>query len=200
MKPSRAGIIAVLIAVELGLISIAIYSFTGAMPGVAGPMAFHGMHRESFVAHPIAPMNAGQTPHVVVSDPDSRVVVTASTDGQVHAVDQTHVRGVSWSPDRISQLRLLRTADGVSIERPGTDGNVFHFVLGGSTDRRIEIAIPAGSTLDIQKSSGADVSSLNGTVAVRSQDGHITLTDLNASVDASSDDGYVEATAVHAPS
>lgn len=200
MKPSRAGIVAVLIAVELGLISIAIYSLTGTMPGIASAMSFQGMHRESFAAHPIDPIDAGQTPHVVVSDPDSRVVVTASADGHVHVVDKTRVEGVSWSPDRIAQVRLSRTSDGVSIERPDSGGHGFHFDLGGLIDQRIEIAVPAGSTLDIQKSSGADVSNLNGAVTVRSQDGHITLANLNANVEASSDDGYLEATAVNAPS
>ncbi len=200
MRYSRASIVAVLVAVELGLISIAIYSFTGVAPGVAHGLSFHGMQRESFSARPIVPMNAGQTPHVVVSDPDSRVVVTASTDGQVHVTDMTRVQGVSWSPSRIAQLGLRRTPDGVAIERAASSESEFHFDLGGSIDQRIEIAVPAGSSLDIQKSSGADVSNLNGTVTVRSQDGHVTLANLSAGVDASSDDGYVEASSINGPS
>ncbi|MDQ2680135.1 MAG: DUF4097 domain-containing protein [Candidatus Eremiobacteraeota bacterium] len=200
MQASRTSIVAVLIAVELALISIAIYSVSGATPVIARGISFSGMHRDSFVAQPIAPIQVGASAHVVVRDPDSRVVVNASNDGLVHVVDKTSVVGAVWGREQIAQVRVSHIADGLLIERSGSGDGGFHFLFGGSPQRRIEISVPSDASVEIQKSSGADVSDLNGAVTVRSQDGHITLANLRGAVDAASSDGYVEASAVHSPS
>jgi len=197
---SRASIVGVLIAVEVVIVGVALYVIGGA----GGWSAMHphgsffmGMHHYSFEATPIAPLEAGSSPAIAVDDPDSRVEIGPSSDGLVHVKDLTGVSGARFAGDSsISQLRVTRTSNGVSIERPSHQ----HFFVFGSIDERIEIDAPPGSSFDVSRCSGADVSGIDGAVTVRSQDGHVTLADLHGTVDARSDDGYVDANGIHADS
>lgn len=184
---SRASIVAMLVAAEVLIVGIAIY--------VVGGAGWHGLHRLDFTAVPIAPVAAGDAPHVVVDDPDSRVEVAVSADGLVHAQDLTQVQGAGFSTGPIGHLTMTRTADGVHIARPGSSG--VHLGIFGFSRERIEIAIPSGSHLDVARCSGADVNGVEGGVSVVSQDGHITLRALRGTVQARSDDGYIAADGVH---
>ncbi len=190
---SRASVVGVLIAVEVLIAGIALYVIggSGSWSGMNSHGGFFsGIHHYSFVAAPVAPLDAGTSPSISIDDPDSRVEVGASSDGLVHVKDLTGVHGPTFSSDRsIPQLHVTRTADGVSIVRPPHA----HFFVFGEVDERIEVDVPPGSKLDVARCSGADVSNLAGPVVVRSQDGHITLTALRGTVDARSDDGYIEA-------
>lgn len=185
---SRASIVGVLIAVEIAIAGIALYVLRG------------GMHPVQFTAKPVAPIDAGSAPRIAVDDPQSRVVVATSSDGRVHVKDLTDLHGAIFA-DRVDvpQLDVKRTPDGVSISRPASQGFGLHFEI-GSFHRRVEIDVPAGSHLDVTRCAGADVSGINGGVAVRSQDGHVTLADLSGTVDGRSDDGSVSATRVHGDS
>jgi hypothetical protein len=193
---SRAGLVAMLVAVEVLIVGIAIYVMGGGGIGTMhGATVFAGMHRIDFAAKPIAPIGAGDSPHVSIDDPNSRVEVSPSHDGQVHVKDLTSYRGATYSKSPLEQLTVERTADGVHVVRPGSPGNVWDMF--GYYDQRIEIDAPAGSHIDIARCSGADVTGIDGGVTVRSQDGHITLTSLTGAVDAFSGDGYIEANNVH---
>lgn len=185
---SRKSIVAMLVAAELLIVGMAIYSLGG------GATFASGMHRVDFTPVPLAPVSAGAVPHVVVDDRESRVTVTASNDEFVHVRDLTEIHGSVFSSAPYPQLRITRTADGVHIERPS--GPHLAIAIFGYSREAIEVTVPAGSRVEIARCSGADVSRINGDVSVRSQDGHVTLSDLDGSVDARSADGYLQATNV----
>lgn len=188
MSASRASIVAMLVAAEIVIAGIAFYALRTAH--AASARSF------DFVAAPIAPIEAGSAPVVAVDDPDSRVIVGTSTDGRVHVTDMTGAHGWFFN-DRVTvaKLQVTRTADGVSIVRPASRGSSMHFLIGDFT-QRVEIDVPAAARLEIARCSGADVSGVEGGVAVHSQDGRITLADLRGTVTGSSDDGSVSASRI----
>lgn len=193
---SRAGVIALLIAAELAIVGLAIYSM-GGMGGAHAAFASNGgMQHFDYSAKPIASLSAGSTPHVVVNDDDDRIMVTASTDGLVHVQDLKQYHGTFWGTPDIKPLIVDRTADGVSIARAPSNGMNISF-FSWNVDR-IAIAIPPGSTLDIERSSGSNITGLSGPVTARSQDGSITLATLRGNVDATSGDGAIDATDIRA--
>src|SRR5579863_223118 len=186
---SRASVVAMLIAAEVLIVGMAVYAV-----GRGGTTFASGVHHVDFTPISQAPVAAGDTPHVVIEDPPSRVVVTISNDGLVHVRDLTEMRGAIFSSAAYPQLHVTRTSDGVRIERPAAEH--LSIDIFGYSSERIEVEVPRGARLDITRCSGADVSGVTGGVSVRSQDGHITLADLQGTVDAHSSDGYVEATNV----
>lgn len=188
---SRASVVAMLVAAEILIVGMALYSV-----GRGGVSFAAGMHHVDFTAVPIAPIAAGATPHVVIDDSSSRIKVGVSNDGLVHVRDLTEMRGAVYSIGNYPQLRVARTADGVRIERPGT-GRLSIDIFGFST-QAVQVDVPSGARIEIANCSGADLFGLSGDATVHSADGHVTLTDLQGSVDARSDDGYVAATNVRA--
>jgi hypothetical protein len=186
---SRASVVAMLIAAEVLIVGMAVYAVGG-----GGTTFASGVHHVDFAPVAQAPVAAGATPHVVIDDAQSRVGVTASTDGLVHVRDLTEMRGAVFSGGSYPQLRVSRTSDGVRIERPGS-GHLSIDIFGFSNER-IAVEVPAGARVEIARCSGADVSGVTGGVSVQSQDGHVTLADLEGDVDAHSSVGYVEATNV----
>ena len=201
MRYSRSTIIFTLVAVEvvIGGMILSALGLGHHTWGWGRNVQAATLRSAHFTAAAVAPIDAGERPHVVVDDPQSRIVVTVSSDGRVHVTDDTRIGGSAWSSSEVRQLQVTRTPDGVQIVRPGESHHTF-FVLFGWSTRRVEIALPAGATLDVRSCSGADVAGLNGNVRVRSQDGHITLDTLSGDVDAASDDGSVQARNVHAHS
>ena len=181
---SRASIVAMLVAVEIAIVGIALYT----VRNVAS------VHAAGFVAKTIAPLDAGSAPLVAIDDADSRVDVAPSSDGLVHVKDFTDVHGSFFgSHSSIAQLAVKRTTDGVSISRPSSGSVNVAFWW---SERRIEVDVPSGSRLEIARCSGAHVSGVEGGVVVASQDGRITLTDLRGTIQAKSDDGSITATRV----
>jgi hypothetical protein len=193
---ARSGAIALLLAIEIAIVALAVYSFTGFHGFGSG---WGGMHAVNYTVTPIAPLAAGSSPHVVIDDRDDRVIVTTSNDGLVHVTDQSHAQGYVWGPsaDR-PKLVVTRTGDGVSIVRNAQDELQVRWFGFSDTEERIAVAIPASSTLTVVHSGGDDVTGLSGKVDVMSNDGHITLASLRGDVKASSDDGYIEANNVQA--
>jgi hypothetical protein len=186
---SRASIVAMLIAAEILVVGMAIYSV-----GRGGATFASGMHHADFTPVTFAPLAAGAAPRVVIDDTRSRVHVTVSNDGLVHVRDMTEMHGAIFSNNTYPQLHVARTSDGVRIERPSAE--MVSVDIFGFSNERIDVAVPAGAHVDIARCSGADVAGVGGGVSVQSQDGHITLADLTGAVEAHSDDGYVEATNV----
>ena len=193
MPISRTSIVAMLIAAEIVIAGIALYALR------AGHAA--GARSIAFAATPIAPVDAGNAPVVTVDDPDSRVVVRTSTDGRVHVTDSTSAHGWLFDDQRatVPKLAVTRTADGVAIARAPERGAGLHFFI-GDFERSIEVDVPPAARLQIARCSGADVSGIEGGVAVHSQDGRITLADLRGSVSGTSDDGSVSASRIHGDS
>lgn len=172
MRYTRTGIIAVLIAAEVFIASVIVVSAGGLKTFEAA-----GSGRDfTYAPYSLPAVAVGDRPHIVIDDPDSRVVVTASTDGQVHVTDATRIGGWGWG-SRPQHLQVHKTADGVTIERPAVSGRVIIF---GFENSRTEVAVPAGATLEIAHSGGADVSDLTGTINVHSDDGHISATNLKS--------------------
>lgn len=181
-----------LVAVELLIAGVVIGLMRGEHLGLSAQAA--GLHRIAFVPQTFAPIDAGAAPHVIIDDPDSRVVVAASSDNRVHVTDRTSAGGFIYGAAQLAALHVERTADGVRIARPSSGG----FVNIGWIERRVEIAVPAAASLDILRSSGAQVSDLTGSVGVHSNDGSIVLQGLRGATDAKSDDGHIEAHDVRA--
>jgi hypothetical protein len=186
---SRATIVAMLVAAEIAIVGMAIYAI-----GRGGTSFAAGLHSTDFTAAAIAPLAVGTTPHVVIDDPHSRVVVGTSSDEMVHVRDLTRVRGAVFSSGPYPRLTATRTPDGVRIARP--DGGRVSISIFGMSVQRIEVDIPPASRLEIARCEGADVNGLDGGVSVHSIDGHVSLSNLRGSVAARSDDGYISATNV----
>jgi DUF4097 and DUF4098 domain-containing protein YvlB len=172
MRYTRTGIVAVLIAAEVFIASIIVVSAGGLKTFSAV-----GSGRDfSYAPYSLPAVDAGSRPHVVIDDSDSRVVVTPSTDGQIHVTDATRIDGWGWG-SRPQHVQVRKTADGVIIERPAVAGRVIIF---GFETSRTEVALPAGATLEITHSGGADVSDLTGTISVHSDDGRVSATNLRS--------------------
>jgi hypothetical protein len=186
---SRASVVALLVAAELWVVGMAIWAMGG-----RGPTFASGMHHADFTPAAVSPIAAGAAPHVVVDDVRSRVNVAASSDQLVHVRDLTRLGGMIFSSRPYPQLRVERTPDGVRIERPSVE-NLGIDLFGYST-QSIEVLVPSGSQVDVQRCAGANVTGIDGGVSVHSQDGHVKLADLQGNVDARSDDGYIEASNV----
>lgn len=180
-RPSRTGLISLLIAVEVLIAGIALYTLRG-----AGFASTGGFHAVDYSAPAIAPIGAGAAPVVTVDDIDSRIVVTPSTDGFVHVTDRTEVHGLIFGSEHAQVLQVSRTLDGVRVYRP--EG---HFTLGDTTNR-VEISVPPMTKLTITRSGGDDISGLQNGADVVSQDGHISLDDMKGDIKAHSDDGRIE--------
>src|SRR5579862_2361151 len=185
----RATVVAMLIAAEIAIVGMAIYTL-----GRGGPSFAAGLHSADFNAAPIAPLAAGATPHVVIDDSNSRVVVGLSNDELVHVRDLTSMHGAVFSSGPYPRLKATRTPDGVRIAR--ADGGRLSISVFGMSVQRIEVDAPSGSRLEIARCDGADVNGIDGGVSVHSLEGHVALSDLRGSVDARSDDGYISATNV----
>jgi DUF4097 and DUF4098 domain-containing protein YvlB len=193
MNSGRVALIGMLVGVEVLIAGFAIWCIGG-----AGHLSAAGFnpHQTDYASTMVASIDAGETPHVVISDPESRVYVNVSPDGKVHVKDDTSIHGLNFSGDQsIPKLSATRTADGVLVERPDYNDHWMHFTI-GVTEQHIEVEVPAGSRVEIQRSSGATVTGLRAGISVRSQDGHISLEDVQGAVDARSDDGYIEASNV----
>lgn len=195
MNYSRTSIVAMLVAVEIVLVGLMVFVVRGGFGG-GNVFASNGMHQVNFASMPIVPLPAGPAPHVVIDDPDSFVTVEPSTDGLVHATDNTRVLGAIFSNVTLEHLRMARTADGVAIQRPATHG----FFSIGYVSQQITVDAPSGARIDVRRASGADVRGFRNDVAVFSQDGHISLGQIDGNVDAHSNDGRIEAADVHGAS
>jgi DUF4097 and DUF4098 domain-containing protein YvlB len=190
MNSKKVALVGMLVAVEVLIAGFAIWCIGGA--GHLSAAGF-GAHHIDYAAKTIATFEAGQTPHVVISDPESRVYVNVSSDGQVHVKDNTSIHGLIFSSDRsVPKLNATRTADGVLVQRADYNDNWMHVTF-GNTEQNIEVDVPANSRVEIQKSSGATVAGLRAGISVQSQDGHIALSDVQGIVDAHSADGYIDA-------
>ncbi|MBV9232675.1 MAG: hypothetical protein JO030_01420, partial [Candidatus Eremiobacteraeota bacterium] len=149
---SRGSILAMLVAAELVVVSVAIYSLGGTAT-LAGRM-----HRVAFAAAPLAPLSLGTAPHIVIDDEDSRVHVGVSSDGQVHVRDLTKLRGFNFSNAGYPQLRVTRTDDGAFIQRAKTPSATVNLI--GFSTEAIEVNVPAGSRIEIVRCAGADVTGI----------------------------------------
>ncbi|GAC1652601.1 MAG: hypothetical protein NVS9B12_02100 [Vulcanimicrobiaceae bacterium] len=187
---TRATIIGTLFAVEVALFGAIVY-FLGGAPTHAASVNIGGERI-------VEVLDAGSAPRVVVDDPDSRVVLTPSSDGRVHVTDRSALHGWMFGePKAIAPVRVTRTADGVKIERASYSNT---FMIFGSSTARIEIALPVQSAVEVKESSGTDATGLLGGAQIRSQDGHLTLRDLGGTIDAQTDDGHIDAIGIHSPS
>lgn len=174
-----------LVAAEVLVAGMALYALGGRSTFASG---LHGM---DFAAAPIAPIAAGDDPQVAIDDAASRVSVGLSNDGLVHVRDLTRLVGGVFSSSSYPQLNVMRTAGGVRIERPPAQHSPVEIF--GFSAEAIQVDVPAGSHVQIDRCSGADVAGVTGGVTVRSQDGRVTLSDLRGVVDASSDEGSLTA-------
>jgi Putative adhesin len=182
-------LVGMLIAAEVLIVGVALYAIR--------PTGWSGIHARAIAAASLPPIEAGSAPAIAVEDPDSRVVIAVSHDGLVHVRDLSHASGFTGDTD-FPPLQVQRTGDGVSITRAAR--HTHWIVFFGSLDERTEVDVPPGSHIAIAKCSGADVDGISGPVNVRSQDGHIELSNVTGTVDADSSDGRIEATNVRTDS
>ncbi|HKU66170.1 MAG TPA: DUF4097 family beta strand repeat-containing protein [Candidatus Baltobacteraceae bacterium] len=141
-----------------------------------------------------APIDAGRAPHVVIDDPDNRVVITASSDGKVHVTDHRHQFGWFAGPHSQAPLRVSRTDDGVSIMR-GDGQPHLQVAFFGVDFERTDVAVPSGARLDVRRCEGASIDGVRaGDVKIACGDGSLHLDDLQSpSIDAVTQDGGIHA-------
>ncbi|HET9096326.1 MAG TPA: DUF4097 family beta strand repeat-containing protein [Candidatus Baltobacteraceae bacterium] len=189
MRYSRTGIVAVLIAAEVFIGGAILWAFTG---GHAWSAQGAGFRHVSEKGKTFAPIDAGSAPRVVIDDPDSRVVITPSSDGKVHVTDGWRTAGWLFNEAaKAAPLSVRQSAGGVSIQRSSEHFHVGFFVV---DTHRTEVAVPPGTALEIQRCGGADVSGMKGSLAIHSVDGSLRLEDVAVpSIDASTDDGSIRA-------
>ena len=179
---SRKTLITTLFAVEVALFGMIVY-FLGGAPTHASSVNVGGNRI-------VDVLDAGNAPHIVVRDPDSRVFIVPSNDGKVHVTDLWSMHGWTFGSTNIPQVQVTRTSEGVEVSRdPEGSG---HFVVFGESTERTQIAVPVDATLDIVKSSGSDITGIAGAMQIRSQDGRIVFHDVSSpSIDAFSNDGRI---------
>lgn len=197
MRYSRTGIVAVLAAAEIFVAGAILWALGGgsfAVHAAGMPHAYSWQPGKTFPA-----IDAGSAPHVVVNDPESRFVIDASTDGKVHVIDDTRMSGLFIGGSHPLPLSVSKTGDGVSIVRPESPGGM-HLQILGFSEQRVELQVPQGAYVDVQRCGGADLSNLNGRIAVHSVDGHISATDVHATqLMLRSEDGSLRLNDVAAP-
>jgi hypothetical protein len=195
---SRTPVIAMLLAAELLIAGIAVYSLRGGHIGSPGFAQFTSSGTGGdFVAKTIAPIAAGRAPNVTIDDPESGVEVTASTDGMVHVKDDTYFGGATiGNHNGYPQVRVTQDLGGVHISRPSYESSWGMFIGFSESRQHIEVQVPADATLVIGHCESAEITGLNHGANVTSQDGHIDLTDVKGTVVAHSDDGHITATRI----
>ncbi|HLI96148.1 MAG TPA: DUF4097 family beta strand repeat-containing protein [Candidatus Baltobacteraceae bacterium] len=192
MRYSRTGIVVVLLAAELFIGAAIIWCLDGRFSVQAA-----GLHAVDAHGKTLAPIDAGDAPHVVIDDPDSRVVITASTDGKVHVTDDSRTWGWVWGTPTVPPLTAARTADGVSIRR--ANGNL-HVGILGIDFQHTEVAVPPAAFLDITRCGGAQVTGITGEVGIHSVDGSISLNGVHSTkITLASDDGSLRLNDVRTP-
>lgn len=186
MRYSRTGIVAVLLAAEVFIGGAILWAVSGGrMTARAQGMDVNRMSEQ-------ARLDAGASPHVLIDDPDTRVVVTASTDGKVHVTDHAHRMGWSLGPPADARLSVERTSDGVAIRRASTPGSVSFF---GFDFQRTEVAVPPNSSLDIPHCGGASISGVQAAdVKIACAGGSLHFDDVQSpAIDAVTNDGSIRA-------
>ncbi len=173
MRYSRTGVIAVLIALEVFLAG-GILSLLGVGGWHAGAA---GLHSIDTASRGTSVFDAGDAPHVVIDDPDSRIVITPSSDGKVHVSDDTRIAGLVWGGGSAAALRTVRTPDGVAVTRLNS-GRMPVSILGYSSER-VLVALPPASVVEITGCSGADLNGLQGrSLALRCGEGSLHLQNI----------------------
>lgn len=194
MRYSRAGVVAVLLAAEVFIGAAIVWTLRG---GHGWTLQASGLHHISRQGKAYPPIEAGMSPHVVIDDPDSRIVITPSTDGKVHVTDGWRASGWVFGRDRTVPLRISTIPGGVSIQR---SGDWFHIGFLVDDSHRTLVALPPHSQLDVRHCGGADASGLTGAVAIHSDDGSISLSGIHATgVNLVSRDGSLRLDDVQAP-
>ena len=192
MRYSRAGIVAVLLAVEVFVGGVILWAVRGGHLGLAAQASDVNRMGEQ------ARIDAGASPHVVINDPDHRVIVTSSADGKVHVTDHTHLLG--WfigSHASDAPLHVERTAGGVSISRADAQPhNDVGFI--GIDYQHTEVAVPPDSALEIASCGGANVTGVKARdVKISCGDGSLHLTDVQSpSIVAVTGEGSIKASNV----
>ncbi len=174
MLYSRAGVVAVLLAAEVFIGGAILWALTAGH--AAWPARAAGFRVLSEQGKTYPSIAAGDSPHVVVDDADSRVVISASTDGRVHVTDDSGTFGWVWGGTHSAPLQVDRTNDGVSISRAG-GGRALTIV--GLDYQHTAITVPSGSFVDVRHCGGADLAGLTGQVQVNCDDGRIRGSDLH---------------------
>lgn len=193
MGSNRIPVLGMLIAMEIAIVGIALYAFSGVGHGdifAAGP----GLHRIDYDGAPVAPIAVGNAPRITLDDATDRIYVTVSSDRFVHIVDRRSIHGMIWGASQMAPLKVVRTADGVAISR-ATSGDV----IGVTSGQRLDIQVPADAVLAFEQCGGAEIAGVQGGVTAHSVDGSILLSDVGGPVDVRDDDGRIEAKRLTGP-
>jgi hypothetical protein len=119
------------------------------------------------------------------------VLSVSVRSGSTVAVSE-HLRTSGWGMHGFRQLSTVeKTADGVAITGP--DGTI---VVAGSFDRRLDVVVPPGATLEVKNAGSTTVTGLHGDAMLHSDDGTIVVTGGRGLLTASTDNGRIEVSGV----
>ena len=198
--PSRALVIATLVAAEVVILGLAAYTVRGAVSG--NGFAFGGGGSgATFVAKTFTPIAAGTTPRVTIDDPNSGVTIGVSDDGRVHVQDDTSFSGVTLrSPHDYPQLSVTQDSSGVHIVRPAYHEGWSMFIGFSNSRQHFEVQVPASATVVVDACANAEVSDLKNGATIKALDGRIELSHVQGAIVAHTNDGHIRADDVTSPS
>jgi len=166
MENRRLAAIAALSIVELWILGLMVRSVSGG-----------GSHESNFAsAETRGPTSGGfertiatgPAPHVVIDDDDAVLGVSVRSGSTVSVSERLRTSG--WGMHGFRQLSMVaKTADGVAVSGP--DGAI---VVAGSVDRRLDVVVPPGTTLEVKNAGSMTVAGLHGEATLHSDDGTIT--------------------------
>ena len=132
-------------------------------------------HDDSFVV--------GESPRVVVSGGNGRIVVNSGTDGAVR------VMAILRRPDDV-EYEVTHEGDTVSVEAKTKGRGLFNF--GSSPGADIEITAPPNTRVELWSSNGSvEVQGMHRSGIVRSSNGKIVMVDVSGDFDVNTSNGEV---------
>ena len=128
----------------------------------------------------------GESPRVVASGGDGRIIVNPGTDGTVR------VRATPRKPDKI-QYEAAQEGDRISFRAREKSGGIFNF--GESPGADFEITAPSNTKVELQTSNGnVEDYGMHQSGTVRTSNGKIVMEDVIGDFDISTSNGEVSIT------
>ena len=190
--------IAILVAAEVAILGLAVFSVRGAPSGEVFAADGTGAN---FAAKTFAPIAAGNAPRVTIDDPNSGVTIGVSDDSLVYVKDDTSFSGATLrSPHDYPQLAVTRDLNGVHISRPAYHEGWAMFIGFSNSRQHFEVLVPAAATVVVDECDNAEVSDLKNGATIKALDGRIELTHVEGAIVAHTDDGHITADGVTSPS
>jgi hypothetical protein len=188
MRNRRYAVVAALVVVELWIVGLMMRSLAG-----GGRETSVATSAASLGDAPPQVIETGAAPHVEIDDDTAILSVSVREGTTVSVTQQTRRHG--WAHGSREPASVVKTSDGVRIVDAGSS---LTFSM-GSLDRRIDVVVPPGTTLDVQNAASATVTGLRGPAKLHSDDGTVVVNDHRGPLTVTADNGRIELRDVVSP-